>query len=196
MGNKRKRKKERTEKESPTQGAVHLDEAAPQKEASLLEMSKTSIPRRDFWTRAGQITAALSFFTATTGAARFLMPDFTDGPPSFFPIGTLSNFKINTVTWIRYRSLFIIRNEIGIGALSSECTHLGCTVRKTASGFECPCHGAVFDPQGEVVFGPARAPLPWYEVALLSDGQLWIDRTKQRYPPGIRPLGVSARETE
>ncbi len=46
-------------------------------------------------------------------------------------------------------------------AISSVCTHLGCTVAWNAEQkqFLCPCHGSRYDPQGRVVHGPARRNL-------------------------------------
>jgi Rieske Fe-S protein len=44
-------------------------------------------------------------------------------------------------------------------ALDLRCTHLGCTVKGTAGGFACPCHGSRFTSAGEVAQGPATHSL-------------------------------------
>ena len=51
-------------------------------------------------------------------------------------------------------------------ALSSACTHSGCTVNYNAQNqnFPCPCHGSVFNTGGGVVNGPATVPLKQYTV--------------------------------
>ncbi len=51
-------------------------------------------------------------------------------------------------------------------ALSSICTHQGCTITEydpTSQNFVCPCHGSVFNASGQVVNGPAGSPLPSYQ---------------------------------
>ena len=51
-------------------------------------------------------------------------------------------------------------------ALSSICTHAGCTINYNHSNtnFPCPCHGSVFSVQGSVVQGPATVPVRKYDV--------------------------------
>ena len=44
-------------------------------------------------------------------------------------------------------------------AFSAICTHQGCTVQFAGGAFQCPCHGATYDANGQVTGGPAPAPL-------------------------------------
>jgi isorenieratene synthase len=63
-------------------------------------------------------------------------------------------------------------------ALSLTCTHQGCTVQKTvqvrndATGYACPCHGAVYASDGEVLSGPAQANLTRYQVLERNGDQI------------------------
>lgn len=54
------------------------------------------------------------------------------------------------------------------GAVSAKCTHAGCTVEwdgRAKIPLRCPCHESQFDLNGQVVSGPAKAPLKHYAVS-------------------------------
>ncbi|MDQ6886113.1 MAG: (2Fe-2S)-binding protein [Gemmatimonadota bacterium] len=55
------------------------------------------------------------------------------------------------------------RDRVGeLHERSAVCPHLKCIVHWNAmeKSWDCPCHGSRFDPYGEVLNGPAAAPLP------------------------------------
>lgn len=82
--------------------------------------------------------------------------------------------------WYRQRSsstVFVVWDGARtVHALSATCTHLGCQVRWDAEStrFRCPCHGGVFDAQGNVVEGPPPRPLDRVEVRLDDQQRLLV----------------------
>jgi Rieske Fe-S protein len=86
--------------------------------------------------------------------------DVTAGKSADFPEGTLVRLGSSPV--------FLGRDAGGFYALTSTCTHAGCTVATQGSGasasLACPCHGSRFDRNGAVVAGPASAPLVHFAV--------------------------------
>ena len=84
-------------------------------------------------------------------------------------------------------SYLVVRDAGGYYAISSRCTHQGCTVRYESgrSDFYCPCHGGVFDADGNPVSGPVYSALRQYDVCLLGNGNLGVD-TSRVVPGGTR----------
>lgn len=135
--------------------------------------------RRDFLTRTGNLLVGACALGAAAGAVRLTLPEVQQIEATRFPLGAASDFRIGTLTWLRAHELFVVHDEDGFGVFSSRCTHLGCTVRRTAEGFFCPCHGARYGHQGQVLQGPAREPLPWYHVWVETDGRIWVDTERE-----------------
>jgi Rieske Fe-S protein len=65
-----------------------------------------------------------------------------------------------------YPILFIRVSPDRFLALSTECMHLGCTVKKQLSVIRCPCHRSVYDLEGRVLNGPTEQPLKQYEIRM------------------------------
>ena len=63
-------------------------------------------------------------------------------------------------------------------AMTAICTHEQCTVNTGEDTLPCPCHGSVFDFDGNVVNGPAAKPLANLAVAIDSDGAVSVDTQK------------------
>jgi Rieske Fe-S protein len=66
--------------------------------------------------------------------------------------------------WMETRKqsvVFIEKDGDTYRALSATCSHLGCRVNwdSALAQFKCPCHGGVYDRQGNVVSGPPPKPL-------------------------------------
>jgi cytochrome b6-f complex iron-sulfur subunit len=90
-------------------------------------------------------------------------------PPSSLEVDLSlpANSSLNTTGNSKILSNVIIINMgSGFVALSSICTHEGCTVayNSTSGNLECPCHGSVYAISGNVLVGPAPRPLMKYTV--------------------------------
>lgn len=69
---------------------------------------------------------------------------------------------------------YLVHNEDGLLALYTKCPHLGCTVpyvgpADAPNAFQCPCHGSLYDFNGERTGGPA--PRPMDLMAITVDGE-------------------------
>ncbi|MBI5507276.1 MAG: Rieske (2Fe-2S) protein [Deltaproteobacteria bacterium] len=154
-----------------------------------------AVSRRDFLADSGRLVTAACLAGVTAGAVRLSLPDVESGRRPRARLGAPADFKMGTVTWLQEHELFVCHKAHGFAAFSSRCPHLGCTVRRTTTGFRCPCHGARFDPEGRVVSGPARRALDWFAVETGPDGQLWVDRSRATEPGSFTPLRVAAAES-
>jgi len=64
------------------------------------------------------------------------------------------------VVRVNNANLLVARtSETDFIAVSSICTHAGCTVRFATTQINCPCHGSQFSLDGSVLRGPATRPL-------------------------------------
>lgn len=106
----------------------------------------------------------------------YLRPRVTYGPPSRLRVGRPDSYGSRAQVAFPEARLVVRRDGERVAAISTVCTHLGCTVNATDSGFDCPCHGSRFDASGEVMAGPAPAPLPWFRVSLAPSGELEVDK--------------------
>jgi len=90
-------------------------------------------------------------------------------------IGSLSDFPVDTYTYIEDQKIFVYRDHEAIKSVSAVCTHLGCTVQRTTDGFECPCHGSCYSDTGKVLSGPAPTALSWYQLEKGPGGKIIVD---------------------
>jgi len=79
-------------------------------------------------------------------------------------------------------------NYDGIVAYSKICTHVGCPValyEQQTHHLLCPCHQSQFDitREAEVIFGPAKRPLPQLPITIDSEGYL-VARSDFHEPVG------------
>jgi len=136
--------------------------------------------RRGFCKLAGSTLALLALSRATASAAP--APPEEDGPKTVpdtkasLPPGALKDYR-------KLGNFFLVADAKGVYAVSSVCTHAGCSVRSAGTGFECPCHDSAFDLAGAVTQGPAKLPLKHFEVRESAPGgPLVVDVTKTVAP--------------
>ena len=86
------------------------------------------------------------------------------------PVGTGAIYSVNG------KPVLVVHTQDGYHALSATCTHLGCIVfwSEEKKVIACPCHAAFFTTNGDVISGPAPAPLPVYQVKVEGD-QIYVE---------------------
>ena len=139
----------------------------------------TDPERRRFLFATGTASVAAGVLGFMGATVRFLFPNVLYEPPSRFPVGMPQDFPPASATFLPERRLFVFNTPQGFYAISSVCTHLGCSVRPgQGQGFTCPCHGSVFDGLGRVVSGPAPRSLAWFGLSLSARGELVVDEQR------------------
>lgn len=74
------------------------------------------------------------------------------------------------VSELEYPIFIVQKDEDNYHALSVRCTHQGCHVRPKGNFLTCPCHGSIYDLNGKVIRGPAKAPLQSFDVEVAANG--------------------------
>lgn len=166
--------------------------------------SPEDVSRRRFFTLMGLgvgwggVVATLGGIGA--GAARYMFPTVLYEPPTVFKIGLPEEYGLGIDTKLKKeRMIWVVRNTNGIYVLVAICRHLGCTPNwfPDQQTFRCPCHGSIYDPQGNVIGGPAPRTL-WRAAISLDpvDGQIVVDFNLRQDPDPIgTPEGLMVEET-
>lgn len=101
------------------------------------------------------------------------------------------NAQTDVPFWVQ-RNTVMGKNYYGAGdavyavtgedeAISLTCTHQGCTVQQQTDGkFLCPCHGALYDTEGQVISGPAKRNLPRFQIAQRTEEQVQLVGTPRQ----------------
>jgi Rieske Fe-S protein len=161
-------------------------------------MANTGTSRRGFLGSAtnvlmvaiGLIVAipALGYFLSPLrrkGAAEGTGATFQDaGPLSDIPVGQWRLLSLEMVCedgWKKSRvrhAVWVRRQDgadQGVTVLSSICPHLGCPINwhPDQSQFICPCHGGIFDTDGQHTGGPPPRAMDPLEFEVRA-GRLWV----------------------
>ena len=118
-----------------------------------------------------------------TSIGRMFFPNVSFEPPMEFKIGYPEDFEAGKVDLSikKQYNVWIVRDKESIYALSTVCTHLGCTPNwlDAEKKFKCPCHGSGFRSTGINFEGPAPRPLERFRIFMAGDGQIMVDKNKK-----------------
>jgi cytochrome b6-f complex iron-sulfur subunit len=139
------------------------------------------------WFAAAWTTFTLSMLGMTLGTVRFMFPNVLSEPPSTFKAGGVDGYEENKVDdKFKETGAWVIRHKDERGrdiiyALSTTCTHLGCTPNwlEGEKKFKCPCHGSGFKITGVNFEGPAPRPLERYAIRKTDDGLIIVDKSRK-----------------
>jgi cytochrome b6-f complex iron-sulfur subunit len=163
--------------------------AAPAKPPAAAKPAAKGAGRRFFlfalfgsWFAGAWAAFAASMGLMTLGTLRFLYPNVLSEPPSKIKVGFPDGFEEGKVTdRFKDANTWVIKKDGKIYALSTTCTHLGCTPNwlEREQKFKCPCHGSGFYISGINFEGPAPRPLERWAVAIGDDGQIVVDKSRK-----------------
>jgi Rieske Fe-S protein len=119
--------------------------------------------------------------TTVTGAAFASGCSMEPAQFGLVPAGNTSTLSVGDITPVAGASVFIARDASGVYAMTTTCTHAGCDLSGGVASDQitCPCHGSVFDANGNVLSGPAPSPLVHYAVAIDASGDITINGAQQ-----------------
>lgn len=137
--------------------------------------------------------AAWVFFFTFLGAVhalflRFMFPNVLYEQDPRFVAGKRSDFpEVNKVyeNYKQSQAVWIVRlleeGQDRLVALSTVCTHLGCTPNwlDAERKFKCPCHGSGYYLSGVNFEGPTPRPLERFRVYVDATGNVVIDKSKK-----------------
>jgi cytochrome b6-f complex iron-sulfur subunit len=171
----------------PADGAVTAAKPAlPPKPAPAKPAAKTE-DRRGFlsavtWFSVAWVAMGAALTGMLLGTVRFLFPNVLSEPPSRIKVGFPGDFEEGKVVErFKDQNTWIVRYQGNLFALSTTCTHLGCTPNwlEQANKFKCPCHGSGFYITGINFEGPAPRPLERWGISIGEDGQVLVDKAKK-----------------
>ncbi len=152
-----------------------------------------SEPRRRVVTALlGAVSAAVAGILGVPLGGFFALPALRSREFVWAEVGPADQFKAGEVTYAVLTPLtrpvwpeeapkmgaFVARRADGsFEVFHTHCTHVGCPINWNpgARRFFSPCHGGVFDPDGQVLAGPPPRPLDRHEWKV-ENGVLYAGR--------------------
>jgi Rieske Fe-S protein len=140
--------------------------------------------RRDFLGLAALWAAGSTLLFAAVGMMRLPKAAVLSSPSKKYLVQLPESLAVGEPFEPPGRAVVLFRDSEGVYALSKVCTHLGCLVKRSGNGFDCPCHGSRFLGDGTVEKGPAPQPLAWHKVTRAGAGYIVDEGTT--VPPGTK----------
>ena len=145
-------------------------------------VGETHMPRRSLVAWLSSVGLFGSAVLAALSDVIFFKPRVTYGQPAVFQIGKPEDYPPGVRIAREAERICIVREGNKMAAISTTCTHLGCSVSISDTGFACPCHGSRYDQDGAVTGGPAPKALPWFKVSVAPNGEVEVDKNTQIEP--------------
>lgn len=145
------------------------------------------LTRRDLIAKLAVAFSGLAALAASVPALGMIFsPVVRRDEEMWHAVGRLDDFPIGETVQVKYfdpdplpwagpaaeNAAWLRRTgERDFTAFSVYCTHVGCPVAWAAGAnlFICPCHGGIFDREGEVVAGPPEEPLVRLAVRVVDE---------------------------
>ncbi|HEY1585702.1 MAG TPA: Rieske 2Fe-2S domain-containing protein, partial [Polyangia bacterium] len=94
-----------------------------------------------------------------------------------FDAGAASTLAVGQAKFFACQKVYVLRDAIGIYALTAVCTHMGCTVAYMTTDFQCPCHMSAYNLNGAVISPPAPLPLQHFSCTFDGSGNIIVDQS-------------------
>ena len=141
---------------------------AKKKIANNPERTEGQITRRNLLAWLSSVglfgSAVISIFSNLV----FIKPRATYGQPNRFSIGKPDEFPSGTKLALDQQRVCVVRDGDKLCAISTTCTHLGCIVAPSDTGFACPCHGSQFEVDVKWIACPAPRNLDRFKMQILD----------------------------
>lgn len=137
------------------------------------------VSRRSFTRNAALGGVTLNVGLLTAGFIRLLWPNKTGDFGKTLTVPKSSIPAIGGQPFINSAGKFYLAHtQDGILALYWKCPHLGCTVPpyiEAEHQYHCPCHGSIYNYEGERTGGPAPRPMDYMTCEISGNGDVLVN---------------------
>lgn len=135
-------------------------------------MSQRNLTRRNF-VKAMCLGAIGGMLVGCAGVPRYLLQPADSQSSVSVPISAFGQDEHLVLVAPHGRKTYLLsRSGDEYVGVELTCTHRGCGLQVRSTELYCPCHGSRFTPTGEVLEGPAQAPLKMLNITRQGDALL------------------------